>query len=93
MAIYLDRAGADACINKINKAIGELQAAATAINSAMDELREPWQGDSANSAQERYNSEYKDVLTKKVPETVDNFKKFIDDCMNEIVRVDQTLGH
>lgn len=90
--IYLDRAGVDACISKVNSAIQELYNTAQSIDATMNELPTYWQGASSDSAQSTYAEEYKTLLTKTVPEAVENFKEFINKCKESIVEVDTQLS-
>lgn len=92
MAIYVERTGIEACIKKIDAAIEELYSAAQSIDSAMNELPTYWQGTASNSAQATYAVDYKGLLTKTVPETVESFKKFINDCKETIIEVDNQLS-
>ena len=92
MAIYLEREGVEACINKVNAAIEELYATAQSIDATMGELPNYWQGAASDSAQNTYTSEYKTLLTKTVPEAVENFKQFINTCKESIIDVDSQLS-
>ena len=92
MAIYVERTGIEACISKIDAAIEELYSAAQSIDSTMNELPTYWQGAASDSAQATYAEEYKSLLTKTVPETVESFKKFINDCKETIIEVDTQLS-
>lgn len=92
MAIYVERAGIETCISKIDAAIEELYAAAQSIDSTMNELPTYWQGAASDSAQATYAEEYKNLLTKTVPETVESFKKFINNCKETIIEVDTQLS-
>lgn len=90
--IYLDRAGADTCVNQINTQVQELQEAARAIDSAMMNLQEMWKGTSADKAQDTYATEFKQMLTETVPNAVDEFKQFMDSCVKAIYETDQQLS-
>ena len=90
--IYLDRAGVDSCITKVNSAIQELHAAAQAIDAAMGDLPNYWQGASSDSAQNTYAENYKNMLTKEVPETVESLKDFVNKCKEAIIEVDTQLS-
>ena len=92
MNIYVDREGIEACIAKISSAIEELQSAATTIDQTMGELPEYWQGAAYEKAEATYSAEYKQLLTKTVPENVETFKVFIADCKEAIVDIDRQLS-
>lgn len=90
--IYLDRAGADGCVSKINSQIEALNEAASAINSTMGELQGCWKGTSADRAQQDYAENYQHVLSHDVPEMVEGLKQFIDGCVKAIYDTDAQLG-
>ncbi len=92
MAVYVERTGIESCINKINAAIEELYSAASSIDASMNELPTYWQGSSSDSAQATYAEEYKTLLTKTVPEAVENFRGFINNCKETIIEVDSQLS-
>lgn len=92
MAIYVDREGIEQCVAKIQSSIEELNNAARQIDGTMAELSAYWKGSSADKAQTTYSYEYKTLLTKTVPDQVDSFKKFIDDCKKAIVETDAQLS-
>lgn len=90
--IYLDRDGADGCVTDINTQIQALRDAAAAIDTAMGNLQEYWQGTSADKAQTTYDSDYKTMLTETIPNAVDEFKQFMDGCVKAIFDTDQQLS-
>ena len=92
MAVYVERDGIEACINKINGAIAKLTEGAGEIEKAMGELPNYWKGNAYDKAQNTYTEQYQQLLTKTVPEQVDNFKKFIDNCKNTIIDIDTQLS-
>lgn len=92
MAIIVKEEGIESCISKIQSAIEQLQTAASDIDKTMGELPTYWQGEAYNKANNTYVEEYKTLLTKTVPENVDNFKQFIIECKKTIADVDSTLG-
>lgn len=94
MPIYVEREGIESCISKIQGAIEQLQAAAADIDKTMGELPTYWKGAAYDSAQNTYAEEYQTLLTKTVPDSVDSFKQFIDNCKNTIIDIDNQLsGH
>lgn len=90
--IYLDREGADGCCSEINTQIQALRDAASAINTAMGNLQEYWQGASADKAQTTYDTDYKTMLTETIPNAVDEFKTFMDQCVQAIFDTDNQLS-
>lgn len=90
--VYLDREGADGCVSNINTQIEALITAATAISTEMVNLQEYWQGASADKAQTTYDTEYKSMIEKDIPTAVDEFKQFIDGCVQAIYDTDQQLS-
>ena len=93
--IYLDRDGVDAIVKKIENSIRELENIARQIDTQMYSLEECWRGNAHDKTIATYEESYKEMLTTKVPETVDELKKFIDTCKQAIVDVDNQLsgGH
>ena len=92
MAIYLDREGVESCIKKIQSAIEQLQSAASDIDKTMGELPTYWQGDAYNKASNTYIDEYKTLLTKTVPDSVEGFNQFISGCKDTIIDIDKKLS-
>ncbi len=92
MATKIERSGIEACVSKINTAIESLQEAATDINKSMEEIPNYWEGDAYNKARDTYESEYKTLLTNTVPTAVENFRDYINQCMEKIIELDQQLA-
>ncbi len=92
MAIYLDRGGAEGCVSKINAQIEALSSAAKAISDEMVNIQEYWKGASADKAQNTYDSDYKSMIEKEIPNAVEEFKKFIDGCVQAISDTDEQLA-
>ena len=90
--IYLDRDGVDAIVMKIEKAIDELKNTAGEIDKQIYELEKCWRGNAHDKTVATYEESYKDLLTKKVPETVGELNAFIDGCKKAIVEVDEQLS-
>jgi uncharacterized protein YukE len=90
--LYLEREGVDQCISKIETAIVELQTAAQNIEASMNDLPNYWKGNSADKAQATYADEYRNLLAKTVPEAVENFKQYINQCKDQILEVDRLLS-
>ena len=91
-AIYLDQASANECIKIIQTQIGNMQEAASSVNSAMLRLSEAWQGASAQKAQTTYETEYRTMLTETIPATVEELRSFIDGCVQAIFNTDLELS-
>lgn len=93
MAIYLDREGVEECVRKISSAIEELKTAATDVDGVfMDEIGHCWSGNAYEKCMNTYQDEYQTMLTKSVPDMVDQLNKFVDECKNAIVEVDNQLS-
>ena len=92
MATRVERSGIEGCISRVNTGIENLNSAATAINAAMDELCNHWEGAAYNKAMSVYDEEYRDLLTKTVPEAVEEFKNYINQCMEMIIDLDNQLA-
>lgn len=92
MAVYVERDGIEACITKIQNAIEQLQTAASEIDTTMGDLPTYWQGAAYDKAENTYVEEYQTLLTKTVPESVENFKQFINSCKDTIIDIDNQLS-
>ena len=89
--IYLDREGADTCIEAIKVAIEALRSAASDIDGSMGQLREVWRGTSASKCQGTYENDYKNMLTTQIPDAVEELKAFVDSCVQAIYDTDNSL--
>lgn len=92
MATRVERSGIEDCVAKINNAIEELKSAASNINRTMDELPNYWEGAAYEKARNVYDDEYKEMLITTVPNAVDSFKSYIDQCMQKIIELDNQLA-
>ena len=92
MATRVERAGIEDCIKRINSAIEQLSSAASEINSSMDELPSYWEGAAYDKARSTYEEEYQNLLTKTVPDAVENFKNYIGQCKDKIIEIDEQLA-
>ena len=92
MAILVEREGIDSCISRIESAIEAMHGAASDIEKAMGELPTYWQGAAYDSAAATYADEYQTLLTKTVPESVEQFKGFINGCKDSIIATDSELA-
>lgn len=92
MATRVERSGIEECIKKINQAAEQLTTAAADIDTTMNELPDYWEGAAYDKARDTYDDEYKDLLTKTVPEAVENFSDYINQCMEKIIEIDEQLA-
>ena len=92
MATRVERNGIEACIGKIKQAIGELETAASAIDTAMNALPESWEGAAYDKARATYEEQYRKLLTQEVPQAVESFRGYIDNCMQTIIDIDNQLA-
>lgn len=92
MATRVEAGGIEACVSTINSAIEDLKTAASAIDRAMNEIGNSWEGDAYNNAMNTYDSDYKTLLTTTIPESVDSFKTYINNCKDKIIETDQQLA-
>ena len=92
MATRVERAGIESCIGKVNTAIEALNQAAKDINSSMGELPSHWEGAAYDKARAVYEEEYQTLLTTTVPTAVENFRDYINQCMEKIIELDQQLA-
>ena len=92
MATRVERGGIESCIGKINSAIEELNNAARQINQSMNELPSHWEGAAYDKARSVYEEQYQQLLTSTVPQAVEDFKAYIDQCMQKIIELDNQLA-
>lgn len=92
MAIRVERSGIESCISKINVAIESLNDAAKDVNNSMNELPNYWEGAAYDSARNTYEEQYQKLLTSTIPKAVEDFRDYINQCMEKIVEIDQQLA-
>lgn len=92
MATRVERSGIEACISKVNAAIDELNNAAKEINQSMNELPNYWEGAAYDKARATYEEQYQGLLTSTVPQAVENFRDYINQCKDKIIELDQQLA-
>lgn len=92
MATRVERNGIEACIRKVNAAIEELNNAAKEVNDSMNELPNHWEGAAYDKARAVYEENYQQLLTTTVPKAVEDFRNYINQCMNKIIELDQQLA-
>ena len=92
MAIRLERVGVEECIGKVNVAIEELKSAAKQIDESMNAIAQYWEGEAYNKARATYEEEYQNLLKNTVPDAVDNFNTYIEQCKNKIIEIDEMLS-
>ena len=91
--LFLDKGGADGIVRQVNEQIEALKQAAQAIDSKiLSDLPNYWRGVSHDKAEATYLDEYKDFLSNKVPEMVDQLNKYMNDCVTAITDVDNQLA-
>lgn len=93
MALYLDYENAKACVDKIKPIIERMEEAAADINSVMtSELGQYWDGNAYLKTIETYEDSYKQMLTEKLPQMVEDLRKFMDDCVTTLKDVDNQIS-
>ncbi len=92
MATRVERSGIEECVKKVNSAIEQLNAAASEINSSMNELPNYWEGAAYDRARSVYEEEYQTLLTSTVPQAVESFRDYINQCMEKIIEIDEQLA-
>ena len=92
MATRVERTGIEACITKVNAAIEQLIEASSEIDTAMNDFPNYWEGAAYDNARNTYEEEYQTLLTKTVPDSVTNFKDYINNCKDKIIEIDEQLA-
>ena len=90
----VNKPGLEEQIGRISTLIGEIQSEAESINAVMYQLTENWDGDAYNETMNTYENDYKSKITVEIPERLNEFNGYIQNCMNTISEVDASLaGH
>jgi len=84
--------GAIECTRKIEECVEMLAQTAHDITGEMEKLKELWGGAGADHAQAIYEEEYKQRLSVQIPDMVQDFRKFLDACMEELKDLDARLA-
>lgn len=92
MATRVERSGIESCISKVNTAIEALNDAAKDVNQSMNELPNYWEGAAYDKARSVYEEQYQQLLTTTVPKAVEDFRDYINQCMQKIIELDQQLA-
>lgn len=92
MATRVERSGIESCISKVNVAIEALNQAAKDVNSSMNDLPNYWEGAAYDKARSVYEEQYQQLLTTTVPKAVEDFRDYINQCMQKIIELDQQLA-
>jgi len=92
MATRVERSGIESCIAKINAAIEELENAAKEVNTSMGELPNYWEGAAYDKARTTYEERYQTLLTTTVPQAVEDFRDYINQCKEKIIELDNQLA-
>ena len=90
----VQREGIESCVSKINTEIENLISAANNIDSTMNSIGEYWEGFAYDNAMDTYHTDYEKLLKETIPNSVTEFKEYINKCMETIVDIDNQLaGH
>jgi len=92
MATRVERSGIESCVGKVNSAIEQLKSAASEIDASMNDLPNYWEGAAYDKARSIYEEEYQKFLAATIPEAVENFRDYINQCMNKILEIDEQLA-
>jgi len=91
--LFLDRAGAEGVVSNVKGFISELEDTAAKINDAiLGDMPNYWQGIAHDKMESTYEEQYREFLMNKVPEMVEELRKYMDTCVQEIFNVDQQLA-
>ena len=58
----------------------------------MNAIAEYWEGEAYNKARATYEEEYQNLLKNTVPDAVDNFRAYIEQCKDKIIEIDMMLS-
>ena len=92
MTTRVERGGIESCMSTIRNGIESLETAAKTIDSAMGQLPNSWEGAAYDKAASTYEEQYKTLLTVTLPEAVEEFRAYINNCMETIIEIDNELA-
>ena len=91
--LYVDFAGVETCISQVKTQVENLKNAAAEISTTVEtNLGEYWSGKSYEKCVSTYENEYKILLTKQVPDLVEELDNFIQVCRDRLKEADEELG-
>jgi uncharacterized protein YukE len=79
-------------ITPIQSEIEKMEDAAATITKLMGDLASYWSGKSFNKAVQTYQDDYKGFIEVKVPETMEDFKNYIQGCLDKLKETDESLA-
>ena len=79
-------------ITPIQSEIEKMEDAAATITKLMGDLASYWSGTSFEAAENTYQEEYKDFIETKVPTTMEEFKNYIQNCLDRLKETDEALA-
>ena len=88
----VQRDGIESCVTTINTQIEALMTAASEINKTMNNIGEYWEGAAYDKAIATYQESYETLLNKTIPESVTEFKDYINQCKETIIEIDNQLA-
>ncbi len=88
----VQRDGIEECVRTINGAIEQLTEAAGTIDTTMNNIGEYWEGSAYDNAMNTYGENYETLLKTTIPQSVTEFKDYINKCMETIIEIDNQLA-
>lgn len=79
-------------ITPIQSEIEKMEDAAATITKLMGDLASYWSGTSFDAAERTYQDDYKGFIEVKVPETMEEFKNYIQGCLDKLKETDESLA-
>lgn len=79
-------------ITPIQSEIEKMEDAAATITKLMGDLASYWSGNSFDKAEQTYQDDYKGFIEVKVPETMEEFKNYIQGCLDKLKETDESLA-
>ena len=92
MATRVEKTDTEHSSGKSNSTIVERNRADDSITQDMKELASYQEGAAYDKARSVYAEQYQTLLTTTVPQAVEDFKAYIDQCMQKIIELDNQLA-
>lgn len=92
-ALYLDMPAAQAKMQEIKAAAETLRQGAQSFSKSVNLLTtEAWRGNASTDVRNRYESEYKNLIEVRIPQALETFEQFMNQCAQGIKDTDAAIA-
>ena len=93
MALRVDYENAvENVIKPISNCINTMKNEASTISTKIGELDVYWEGSAYNNAMNEYSTNYDTFINTDLPNKLDEFNKYLDDCLKSLKELDEQIG-